>query len=246
MQHTGTSRKRSHPCKFLVGVVALLVTLVVLGSNAVLAGVMLFDDFSEEAPASNGTPGNPRRLQNWDVTSGYIDLMGVVTDPSSRLYTYPAQGLFLDMDGSGFTAVNTIVSKMLFDFEPGNQYTLSFATWGWRSFHQGDPTDLLSISIPGLFQSQLTIAQTDLLTRHSYTFSPSSAMTSQLIFEHDGNSDNIGPCLDDIQLSVGVPEPSTLALAGCGFAFAAVVSFRRRRRRLNMNHSQRSTDCRTP
>ena len=193
--------------------VMLMAALVLGAATVAFAETLFFDDFSEETPASNGTPGNPRLLTNWNVASGYIDVADIVTNPLSIYYTYPEQGQFLDMDGSGRTAVNTITSKMLFEFQPDNLYTVSFATWGWRNIHDGDSTDLLSISIPGLFQTQLTIAQTDLLTHRSFTFSPSSSMTGRLIFEHDGNVDNIGPCVDDIGLSTtAVPEPGNLTL----------------------------------
>ena len=88
--------------------VILLAALVLVATTVAFAETLFFDDFSEEAPASNGTPGNPRLLSNWNVASGYIDVADIVTNPLSIYYTYPEQGQFLDMDGSGRTAVNTI------------------------------------------------------------------------------------------------------------------------------------------
>ena len=81
---------------------------------------MLFsDDFNSE----NGGNGelNYASLVNWNITTGTVDLVG-----NGFWDLLPGNGLYIDTEGSPSFPASTMVTKQVFNFVPGVQYTLSF------------------------------------------------------------------------------------------------------------------------
>jgi hypothetical protein len=220
-----------------------LVALVALSLASSAAATTVFsDDFSGEAPALTVTS-----LTNFNV-SGNVDVVGAVNP-----YGISATSTVIDLDGT--TGPGALTSKLSYAFNPGDTVDLSFVLGGAQ---RGSPSDEVYValtfaggaSLSSLFGTGLYdyVSPTlgpfiNLGSITAYATVPGSApfTTSSLYFTAatsgtlnytigTTSSDNVGPLLDSVKLdiSAGVPEPSTWALSIVGFGLAGGALRRRR------------------
>lgn len=193
-----------------------------LGTSWANAAIVFQDNFDAEALELNAT------LDNWDVTSGTVDVIGDDGDPDPDFFDFlPGNGRYLDMDGTS-NAAGTILSKTTFSFFSGITYTLSFSLAGnYRSAGAANIPpgfDTLFATIGGNTLTANAWWQQPFAT-YTLTFTPVANFSSKLSFQAFG-SDNQGPLLDNVVLSA-VPVPAAAWLIGS--ALLGLVAVGRRR-----------------
>lgn len=192
--------------------VALAGVLSVAVCGSANAGVILSDNF-DAAPLALNWPGDAvfTSLGTGGATTDLIGAPGFFD-------MLPGNGRYVDMDGSTF--VSGILQSVA-SFGPGD-YTLSFRLAGNqrnvapRAVNVLLGTDLIA---------SVTLAANVPFTLFTYNFT--STTGGNLTFAQQGPGDNQGSLLDDVTLSV--PEPTTLAMAIGALLSILGLSFLRRR-----------------
>lgn len=192
--------------------VALAGVLSVAVCGSANAGVILSDNF-DAAPLALNWPGDAvfTSLGTGGATTDLIGAPGFFD-------MLAGNGRYVDMDGSTF--VSGILQSVA-SFGPGD-YTLSFRLAGNqrnvapRAVNVLLGTDLIA---------SVTLAANVPFTLFTYNFT--STTGGNLTFAQQGPGNNQGSLLDDVTLSV--PEPTTLAMAIGALLSILGLSFLRRR-----------------
>ncbi|MEH2326155.1 MAG: calcium-binding protein [Nostoc sp.] len=152
------------------------------------SSLLLSDNFNTE---NNGVGVlNYFNLANWNVARGSVDLLG------NGSYDFlPSNGLYLDLDGSTFSA-GKLESKTTFNFNAGDKVTLKFSLAGSQ---RGD-INSVTVSLGSIFTETFTLNSSQPFTEFTRSFIISSPGSGKLVFDHAGN-DNIGLLLDNVKLS---------------------------------------------
>lgn len=177
--------------------------LAALISPAGASTLLFFDDFNADVQNDDA-----EELLNWTVTNGRVGVHG----PGS-FDDYPGNGNYIDMDGSSANA-GKITTKQLLTLVPGVVYTLSFDLG--KSRNSPGP-ERLSFGIGG-WEDEIRLPPPAIpsLLRMSYDFTV-TATSGNLWFNAFGG-DNAGPIIDDVNLEVKVPLPTTVPLPASGVA----------------------------
>jgi hypothetical protein len=210
------------------------------------ATIVFFDGFEGDTPDTGYT-----ELANWTVLGSTVDIVGS-SNPWGITVSSPATGNVLDLDGSPGPAA--LVTKAVFNFNAGDVVTLSFDVGGAQrgsisdDFLAGLAFDESLAS--NIFGSGLTASPDTALggvtqgifltgvtpfTSSSIGFTALGAGSLQVAFVTQ-SSDNIGPLLDNVKLSIGpVPEPASWAMMLLGIG--AVGAAMRRRQRIAVRYA---------
>ncbi len=192
------------------GVVAALILFSIPNAKE---EIIFTENFESEVLALNYNSFN-----QFNVTNGTVDLIG-----NGFFDFYPAQGRYVDLDGS---TNNAGVLATANSFAAGT-YTLNFLLGG--STRGDDNTVRVSL---GDFVREITLASNAGLTNQGFTFTTRTA--GNLSFENFGG-DNLGLILDNITVDGATPtqtaavlEPSTWAMLLLGFAGVGFMAYRRK------------------
>jgi len=209
----------------MFGLRSILMVAAAVGfvSSSAQAGVVFSDDFNTYNGQLNWVPP-----ANWAAPlPGAIDLIGQTPNGTSFNY-FPGNGGFVDLNGSNGSA-GTL--QTLQSFAAGT-YTVSFYLGGNTvGPGYGDSAPKTTTISLGTWSTQLTLASTDPLASHSYTFTTTGG---PLVFQMGNESPSypnlyIGNILDNVQVTA-VPEPSTWAMMILGFAGVGFMAYRRKSR----------------
>jgi hypothetical protein len=181
--------------------------------------ILLQDDFNSE----NGGVGalNYVGFANWMVTRGSVDLIG-----NGFFDFYPGNGLYVDLDGSTFSA-GRLESRTLFTLAPGD-YELRFDLGNNSSFGE---LNTMTVSLGSVYSevfSRQGVVPLDTIVRNITVTAPT---TGRLVFDQDGG-DNAGLIIDNVVLTSlqgAVPEPSAWVLSGLGVLGLLAYGWRRRK-----------------
>jgi len=190
--------------KFLSALaVAGLVGLIAIEARS---DTMIFmDDFNSENTGDVKTRyRNYRSFSNWDVTSGAVDLLG-----HGEYDFLPGNGLYVDMQNIASRGGGTLELHGGLDLEPGT-YDLKFDLGG-SQLDSGEPRELNVLfgnvserfSVP--FDSGF-VTQTLGLDLTSFTSGV------ELIFQQNSTNTKRGMILDNVMVTVRLPEPATLGM----------------------------------
>jgi hypothetical protein len=194
---------------------AALTALLALGAGSARASVLFSDDFNDEARGLNVG------LKNFTV-SGSIDVIGQGTG----FNFYPGNGLYVDLDGTGYRGTPASVLTSKTTFGPGT-YTVSFDLGG---NHRGDGDKTTTVTLGDTSQTYTLASGSALQT---YTFTATVSSTSSLIFTEDDRADNIGNVLDNVSVATmsNVPLPSAAPMFGAALVALGAAGFGLRRRK---------------
>lgn len=148
--------------------------------------ILFIDDFNSENDGRGKL--NYRGFENWEVSSGEVDLIG------NGFWDYhPDYGLHLDLDGS-VNKAGTLQSKMKFGLLPGI-YTLEFDLAG--NFQR--TVNTVRVSMGELYNEEFTLQATEPFRKIKREIKVSSVIEARLLFQHRGG-DNFGLLLDNVRL----------------------------------------------
>jgi hypothetical protein len=226
-----------------VGAVALFAT------GAAQATVVLNDNFDAEHGGASDL--NYNGFANWNVVYGTVD---IVATPDYGITCAGGVGSCVDLDGSTMQS-GMIETLHSYAFNAGDTVTFSFDLSGnqrrnnsedfFAGFDFGsNNTSLVSYSTAGGFGvttpvtnvfvanigSGGSIAFGTPFTNYSVSFVAGQSGTVRAYVGSFNSNDNVGPVLDNAQLSVSsaVPEPATWALMIGGFGLMGAALRRRR------------------
>lgn len=142
-------------------------------------------------------------LRNWNVVSGFVDLLGI------DLYPITDHGMYLDLVGTDKAhpdspgAVGTIESKDTFSLQPG-RYRLAFELAGNSRQESGAMS--VTVSLGALLNETVTVNNwQQAFTSYRYDISVSAATAAKIRFAHnplpEGSAPTIGLLLDNITLT---------------------------------------------
>lgn len=173
-----------------------LAFLIAGGASASAFGFTLpfFDDFEQE-----GTGLNYNSFQNWDVTSGTVD---VITG-------FGGNGKIVDLDGSTSNS-GLFKTKTGLTVTAGDQIILSFRLRG--NGRGGNDTAIVNFG--SAYYESFTKAANDGWETITRTITFGAAESAFLSFENQSN-DNVGLLLDEVSVAA-VPEPATLTALALG------------------------------
>jgi hypothetical protein len=170
--------------------------------------------FSDNFGASGADVFNWNGAPNWTVSSGSVDLIGA----GGGFDLIPGNGRYVDLDGSTNQAglFQTVMS-----FGSGT-YLVQFSLGG---SHRGS-TEQVTVSL-GNWSESFTLNNNDGFIPIARTITTTGGTLRFQNANGDG-SPNVGALLDNVSVSVAIPEPATLAVFG-GIALAGAFGFRRRK-----------------
>ena len=148
--------------------------------------ILLEDNFDSENWGRGEV--NYSRFENWEVTEGTVDLLGHGFHDS-----YPAHGMYLDLDGSTYRA-GRLRSKSRFRLEPG-RYRLEFDL-------AGNPVrgrNRVTVRLGRVFNEDFVLGPNEPFTTITRDITVSAPSRARLVFEHSGG-DNMGLLLDNVKL----------------------------------------------
>jgi len=129
---------------------------------------------------------------DWSITAGNVDL--ILDDLGG---TYPGNGKFVDMDGTGANANATIVSNQSLSLTPGT-YHLTFGL-GDNPYINNDSE--LNINLGAVFHQSLKAPiDRPALEFYHFEFTIIAGSTGTLSFQEIGTADWRGTILDDVLL----------------------------------------------
>jgi hypothetical protein len=158
-----------------------------------------------------GNPPDPGHMRdaydyvgfvNWDVVSGFVDLIGIDLWPTLQ----PGSGLFVDLVGTnlehvGLNTSGTIQSKQSFSFSQ-NRYRLSMKLAG--NLREPGTSDKVAISIGSVLPNRVVVITNwqQPFTTYNFDFSPSAAGSGKISIQgvHLGKVLTVGPLLDSVKL----------------------------------------------
>src|SRR5262249_3546322 len=152
-------------------------------NGGLLASVLLDDSFDTEN-AGAGTL-NYTGFARWNVTRGSVDLLG-----NGFFDQNPGNGLYVDLDGSTFSA-GRMESKSLFTLTRGT-YQLTF------SLGNSDGVNTATVSLGDVYSEPFTRTGALPFETVTRTITVSAATTARLVFDHEG-ADNEGLLIDNIR-----------------------------------------------
>jgi len=148
--------------------------------------ILFMDDFNSENDGRGKL--NYRGFENWEVSSGELDLIG-----NGFWDFHPDYGLHLDLDGS-VNKAGTLQSKTKFRLLPG-VYTLEFDLAG--NFQR--TVNTVRVSMGDLYNEEFTLQAKEAFRKIKREINVSSVLEARLIFQHRGG-DNFGLLLDNVRL----------------------------------------------
>ena len=182
------------------------VAAAALTAGSASAGVVLKDNFDSDGPPVLNWPGDSTFTST--AAPGSVDLIG---SPPPFFDLSPGHGFYVDLDGStgsGNDPAGQLTSVLSFG---AGTYTLQFDLAGNL---RGAPDQSTTVSLGNFAVTLTPTASTNFVT-HAFTFTTATA--GKLVFTEHGPSDQQGNLLDNVQLTTGVPEPTTWALMLVGF-----------------------------
>jgi hypothetical protein len=211
-----------------------------MAAGAAQASTVLSDNFDGET-APGVSQLNFAGFDNWDVT-GQVDL---VATPNP--YGTSGSGAYVDLDGT--SGPGSITTKTAYSFNAGDHVVLTFDLSGSQRSNSSDnflaflqysgATTVNNLNIYGTsFGTQTGVTNSGT----SFFLAGNSPFTTKTISFDAGTSgslkvnfgttsaDNVGPLIDNVNLSIGaaVPEPATWAMMITGFGLAGMALRRRR------------------
>ncbi|NOX10125.1 MAG: PEP-CTERM sorting domain-containing protein [Gammaproteobacteria bacterium] len=190
-------------------------TLLCMVSTSSFSATVIFSDGFE---GESGYGLNYSSFNNWDITSGSVDL---INQGSYSLSCVGNTGRCVDLDGSSNQA-GTFSTKQTFNLSPGT-YELSFALSGNQ---RNSSLDVVDVSMSSLFSTQISKNGFDPYELFSFIITVNSPTSTGITFTHQG-VDNLGMMLDDVQLVSTVPVPGAVWLLGSGLITLFGLSRRR-------------------
>lgn len=200
--------------KFAIVVVGIMFCIGAAG-----AGPVFFDDFNSENGGVYSL--NYTGFQNWKVTSGAVDLIGV----NSPWDWFPTYGMYIDMDGSSGLAGKMVTSTII-SLQPGT-YKLSYELAGNQRSDTPEQVDV-QIILDSVLTTSRSLAYNAPFTLFSDSFTVSQPMDISISFAGLGQ-DYIGMLLDNVKIEAAqcvVPAPGALLLGTMGMG---LVGWLRRR-----------------
>jgi hypothetical protein len=187
------------------------------------------DDFEEETGYGIGYYAS---LSQWDVTGGFVDLIGY---GSPWDYEFgAAQGLYVDLEHGLPYAPGLMTTKTSFVLLPGYVYTLTYELAGNQEYwlSRGGPSasdyDVVVVGFAGKSASE-HVSKTQSFETYSMAVRVASETSTKISIQcTEGAGDNQGALLDNVSLMAepessvasGVaPAPGGLILAAFGAAF---------------------------
>jgi len=148
-------------------------------------------------------------FENWYVRGGEVDLLGRGFQDA-----YPDHGLYVDMDGSGFSA-GTLQSKGAYRLSPG-LYRLQFDLAG----NPERTENTMTVSLGKLYSESFTLEAQEPFRTISREIGVEKAVNASLVFKHAGR-DKAGLLLDNISLAA-ISYPGTESLGPRRTAYLGV------------------------
>jgi len=203
---------------FVLATVVLLCMCVGPGFGA--ATVLFSDDFDSETGGLRSTPSK------WEVSGGSVDIIPVGAD-----FDYlPGNGKYVDLDGST-NHPGVLTTKLSFDLTAGSTYLLEYRLAGSQrdDVSGASETETVVVSLEGTALTRThEVPHKQAFESYAWSFTVPGDVLVRLSFENTeaSPSDNMGPLLDTVRLSV-VPVPGGVLLAGLG---AGLLGWLRRRK----------------